>query len=193
LDAPIVLAAMSPQVQRRFVRLATLYSEQDGVIVRLLRDEKEHVLELYLNTREPLRAPAVVEFPQLNFEIVTNEKGRANFTPPGEIDSSVWSDISAVVHLPVRKIKIHLDDLRNGKKAVERISSGKDGLVVEFRLRSDQLMVHCLSNDTPAENVNYLLFNTADKKSSLLNLDHGIGLTTMTDRIVSSKEVILYY
>ncbi len=193
LDAPIVLAAMSSQVQRRFVRLTTLYSEQDGVIVRLLRDEKENVLELYLNTREPLKAPAIVEFPQLNFEIVTNKKGRANFTPPGEIDSSVWSDTSAVVHLPVRKTKIRLDDLRNGKKTVEKISSGKNGLVVEFRVRSDQLMVHCLSKGTSAENVSYLLLSTPDKKSCLLNLDHGIGLTTMISRIGNSHEVILYH
>ncbi|HKI45247.1 MAG TPA: hypothetical protein VKA08_07960 [Balneolales bacterium] len=193
MHTPIVLAAMSSQVQRRFVRLATLYSEQEGVIVRLLRDEQENVVELYLNTREPLKAPAIVEFPQMNFEIVTNEQGRANFTPPGEMDTSAWSDTSAVVHLPVRKTKIHLDDLRSGKKTVEKISTGKNGLVVEFRVRSDQLLVHCLSKHTSAESVNYLLLSTPDKRSCLLNLNHGMGLTTMTNRIGNSSEVILYH
>ena len=193
MDAPIVLAAMSSQVQRRFVRLATFYSEQDGIIVRLLRDEKENVLELYLNTREPLETSVIVEFPQLNLEIVTDENGRASFTQPSEFDSSVWCDAAAVVHLPMNKRKIDLEDLRNGGKKVEKISSGRDDLVVEFRMRSDQLMVHCMSQDTSAENVNYLLLSIPDKKSCLLNLDHGIGLITMTDRIFSSNEVILYH
>lgn len=193
IDAPIVLAAMSPQVKRRFVRVATLYSEQDGVIVRLLRDETEHVLELYLNMREPLDAPAIVEFPQMGFEIVTDLKGRATFAPPEEIDSLAWADTSAAVHLPFRKTRIHLDALRQGKSTTQKISSENDDLVVEFRLRSDRLMVHCLTEGGTAENVNYLLLKGTDEEPCLMNLDHGIGLTRMTSRFDESSEVILYH
>lgn len=192
-NAPIVLAAMGAHTRQRFVRIATLYSEEKGVIIRLLWDEEEKKLELYLHTGSPLEAPAVVEFPQMDLEIVTDTNGRADFEIPGEPDRSIWSDTSAVVHLPFSKTQVHLAGLSEGSKKAEKFVSDDEDLVVEFRLQSDQLMVHCLGEEALINSVNYMLISSPEKEKYLLTLDHGIGMTRITDRFGKNSEATLYH
>lgn len=189
----IVLAAMGQEVQHRFVRVATLYSEKDGIIVRLLSDEKKGVYELYLHAREPLSAPAIVAFPSMGFEVVTSSDGKAIFTPPSDIDRSAWPETKAVVHLPFGKTHLESADLKEGSKSVKKISSGDDELSIEFRIRSDQLMIHCHGEGNQEDSVSYLLINRKDFSPSLLALDHGVGFASFADWPNGDGDIMLYH
>lgn len=193
LYTPIVLAAMSQKVQQRFVRLSTLYSEEEGVIARVLSDEQEHVLELYLHSKEPLEASAIVEFPQLGVEVVTDENGRATFQPPEGLDRGTWSDTTAVVHIPFSKTKVDLENLGNDSKKKVKAASNDDDLEVEFRLRSDQLMVHCIGNGSFVNSIRYMLISTPNRQPFLLAFDHGMGITTIVKHFEKYGEMLLFH
>lgn len=193
IKGPIVLAAMGQEVQHRFVRVATLSSEEDGIIVRLLSDEKKGVFELYLHTREPLSAPAIVEFPLLGFEVITSEDGKAIFTPSPDIDRSTWSDTKAVVHLPFGTTHLESADLKEGSKSVKKVSWGTEELSIEFRIRSDQLMIHCHGEANQENSVSYLLISRKDFSPSLLALDQGVGFTSIMEWPDGDSDIMLYH
>ncbi len=193
LRAPIVLAATSASVQERFTRLATLYSEEEGFLVRILSDEKEKKLDLYLHTRTPLREPAIVEFPKLGIEIITDKKGRASFPDSKKIDYSVWSDTNALVHIPFAKSKIQMEELVRRQKMRVKILSGKDEIVIELRLNADQLLVHCLGEEVLVNRINYLLINSPEQSASMLPLEQGMGLTTAKNLQKGKSDLIIYH
>lgn len=193
LRAPIVLAATSASVQERFTRLATLYSEEEGLLVRILSDEKERKLDLYLHARNPLKEPAIVEFPKLGLEIVTDKNGRASFKHPAKLDYSEWANTKALVHIPFAKSAIQLEELVRRQKMRVKILSGKDEIAIELRLNSDQLMVHCLGDEALVKCTNYLLINSSEQPANMLLLEHGMGLTTAKNLVKGKRELILYH
>lgn len=125
---PTVLAADAPATtsdkrdspqddsseEKRFVLLASLASEEEKVLVRVLGDRKIGQGRLYvlsgLNEKSWGPEPhAVVSFPELGHDILTGEDGRAFFelhpesggAPVAQGQLEQWSGTHAVVHRPV--------------------------------------------------------------------------------------------
>ncbi|WP_103027362.1 hypothetical protein [Salinibacter altiplanensis] len=125
---PTVLAADAPPPRspavadsagNRFVDLASLSSDGEGVLVRVVGDRQTGHGRLYVlsasgDKTQRGEAYAVVSFPELGRDILTDEEGRASFELRigPEVENlrrsslEKWTGISAVVRRPVASAEV---------------------------------------------------------------------------------------
>ena len=111
----VVLAAMThASPAPRFQTVATLASAQKDVLLRLLRDNETDSYRLYILSDDPCqRKHAVVSFPDLALEVVTDDKGQAQFQLSDDKAPKSWDSLPSVLRLPVCEIRISAEQLRH--------------------------------------------------------------------------------
>jgi len=103
-----VLAASSDTLSvTRYHRLGVLSSEEEGVVLRLIYDAQENVVDVFLVSSEPRkRQHAIVSFPVLHLECVTDVEGRGRIPQGKEMREASWATQYAVVRLPMCEITL---------------------------------------------------------------------------------------
>ncbi|MDZ7291440.1 MAG: hypothetical protein ONB44_07640 [candidate division KSB1 bacterium] len=109
-----VLAAMSPATPRqRFQTVATFAAERHRTLVRILHDSATNNFKLYLLADDPRkREGAIVSFPKLAADFVTDERGRVAFQLPGHEQPQNWTTLEAELRLPVAEVCLSPDQLK---------------------------------------------------------------------------------
>lgn len=166
---PTVLAADAPaavpnESEKRFVDLASLSSDDEKILVRILGDRKTghgrlYVLSVSGDDTRTGEAHAVVSFPELGRDIVTDGEGRASFDlagiddGPGDLAQGSlkkWAEVSAVVRRPVAATELRPSETatlpetdpssREGSSSVDPSVEEMSSRVI-CRHRGDQLGV----------------------------------------------------
>lgn len=98
-----VLAAQSPADSAfRFQPVAVLTSDDQNVILRVLRDVDKGTFTVYVLTSEPeMRNKVVVSFPDLYADVTTDELGRAELRLTEDLIPKDWRAIQAYIRVPV--------------------------------------------------------------------------------------------
>ncbi|MCS3748931.1 hypothetical protein GGQ19_000082 [Salinibacter ruber] len=106
---PTVLAAETgaPETRMhtgegRFSVLAVLEAEEEDLLVRVIWDKDTRQARLYVLSELPeRRAHALVSFPSLGLDLITDEEGCREFNVPLRISQKHWAGTRAVVRRPV--------------------------------------------------------------------------------------------
>lgn len=116
----VVLAALTHEPPAlRFQTVATFTSAGQNVLLRILRDNASDCFRLYLLADpQSRRAHALVSFPALALEVLTDEKGRAAFTLAAHAIPKDWEAVQIVLRFPVHDLQLHTATL--GQNAVVR-------------------------------------------------------------------------
>lgn len=97
-----VLAAVSDRPANRFETVCTLAAPDHSVLLRIVHDDKSGEHRLYVLSKEsPDRAHALVTFPDLGLQFVTDERGRTVFEMPPAGEQYPWVDAQATFSIPV--------------------------------------------------------------------------------------------
>jgi hypothetical protein len=108
-----VLAAMSPAAPRRFQTVATFAAEPQNTLVRITHDNVTDVFKLYVLADDPRKREwAIVSFPQLAADFVTDDKGRVSFQLSGQARPENWAVLEAILRLPIAEVHLALDRLQ---------------------------------------------------------------------------------
>ncbi len=141
---PPVWKADAPQPSTRsaFTNVATLAHEDEGVLVRIMRDEMRGHYRLYI-LAEPQEtyAHALVELPEANVQMVTDERGRTRFSVSERVEPqdlgarAILRRAVGSVQLPAAGTVAPVE-LENGLRLVVRRADGS--VVVEASSENDQ-------------------------------------------------------
>jgi hypothetical protein len=103
-----ILAAASDTISAtRYHRLGVLSSEEEGVVLRLIYDAHNDVVDVFLIASEPRkREHAIISFPVLHLECVTDLEGKSRFRGVKEVREIEWATQYAVVRLPMCEIAL---------------------------------------------------------------------------------------
>jgi hypothetical protein len=105
-----VLAAMSPATPRRFKTVATFAAEPQNTLVRITHDNVTDVFKLYVLADDPRKREwAIVSFPQLAADFVTDDKGQVAFQLSAHARPENWAALEAVLRLPIVETHLPLD------------------------------------------------------------------------------------
>jgi hypothetical protein len=108
-----VLAAMSPAAPRRFQTVATFAAEPQNTLVRITHDNVTDVFKLYVLADDlHKREWAIVSFPKLAADFVTNDKGQVAFQLSAQARPENWAALEAVLRLPVAEAQLDLTRLQ---------------------------------------------------------------------------------
>jgi hypothetical protein len=105
-----VLAAMTAvQESDRFVSVATLASEEQNAVVRILEDKSTSRLKIYVITDDPTRrSHAILSIPELSADFVTDSRGQLEVKFP----KSNWQQLKGLLRLAVSHYELSPDDTR---------------------------------------------------------------------------------
>jgi hypothetical protein len=108
-----VLAAMSLATPRRFRTVATFAAEPQNTLVRITHDNSTDVFKLYVLADDPRKREwAIVSFPQLAPDFVTDDKGRVAFQLSTHARPENWATLEAVLRLPIAEVHLAFDRLQ---------------------------------------------------------------------------------
>ncbi len=106
-----VLAAMSAaRGNDRFRSVATLASEEQRAVVRILQDNSTNKLRMYVITDDPgKRSYALLSFPEISADFVTDRNGQIEVDFP----HSNWNHMKGVLRLAVAEHNVETQNLLN--------------------------------------------------------------------------------
>jgi hypothetical protein len=109
----MVLAAKTPETAlRKFQTVATLISEPHNTLVRIQRNNETQTYTLYVHTDDPRKREwAIVSFPELAADFVTDEKGQVTFQLPNDQIPANWEALKGILRLPVAEFHLSADQL----------------------------------------------------------------------------------
>lgn len=108
-----VLAAMSPTTPRRFQTVATFAAEPQSTLVRIMHDNAADIFKLYVLADDPYKREwAIVSFPQLAADFVTDDKGQVAFQLSAHARPENWAALEAILRLPIAAAHLALDRLQ---------------------------------------------------------------------------------
>jgi len=151
--APIYSLAADGESEKEIgVRnLATLYSDNPEIILRLMRDSKqsEDYLQLISDDTE-LISNVLVQIPDIDREFVTDESGRANVTVDSPVD---WNNVKWQIKIPdavfqLEPLTFDPDKVQYSKKMLlETDSNDRIQVMFESMARGKQISLRVLELD----------------------------------------------
>jgi hypothetical protein len=166
-----VLAAMSSDTaEMRFETVATLVSEKDGALVRILHDRSVNQFRVFVNVEDDSkRDHAIVSIPSIPLELVTDSNGQATFEIPRERIPLDWRGLNAMLRTPVATLRIDTTGLLLYDLPVAMEVPGLSG-IVKLSLRDGDILLEVprSSGDTPE--IAQAVITTPAGKSYLLVL-----------------------
>ena len=173
-----VLAAMTEQaVQHRFQTRATLASEQDGTLVKILHDNVANSFKLYILANDDRRRKhALVSIPALSIELVTNEHGQSSFSLPEAMGETDWNSVTAFLHLPVAEYTVSGAEIVGATSERPIVLGHADGTKYTLVLSHAKGKIRLDASSTRSEAPpNRALLMESQGNTSLLTLRNGIG------------------
>ncbi len=167
-----VLAAMSStQGSDRFRSVATLASEEQQAVVRILQDNNTKRLRIYVITDDPSKkSHAVLSFPEISVDIVTDSRGQI------EVDNvlSDWKDLKGVLRLTVAEHSMTADQLFNGNSGgVIQIEGGLHEVTVTYR--NNKLHIATFKKKHYAPDLNVAVISEKQNVNYFIPLTNGKG------------------
>jgi len=118
----VVLAAKShgKELSSRFETVATLASDEERMLLRVVHDTLTDVFRAYLHADDPSRLNgALVSFESISLNLVLDEKGQKEFTLPEKDRPRDWSLVGTLVRTALGILTIQTSSLRpNGSTTV---------------------------------------------------------------------------
>lgn len=183
-----VLAAMSAtQGSDRFRSVATLASEEQQAVVRILQDNSTKRLRIYIITDDPpKRSHAVLSFPEISADFVTDSRGQI------EVDyvPSNWKDMKGVLRLTVAEHSIPAQNLNydNGGGDTQ-VDGGLHAVAVTYR--DNKLHITTLKKKHYAPDLNVAVISGEKDVNYFIPLRNGKG-ECMISSLPESLMVRLY-
>lgn len=130
-----VLAALTDEPTRRFHTVATLASEEQRALIRITHDRTEDTFTLSVHSSDRVITDhAIVSFPELPAEFVTNAGGRVVFSLPASADAKKLGSSSCILASAVAEFRIPGEDTaRPGEGTVSEFRPSRGDS--RFRLR----------------------------------------------------------
>lgn len=123
-----VLAAVTERPANRFETLCTLAASDQSILVRIVHDEKNDQHRLYVLAKDPAdRAHALVDFPDLGLQFVTDRRGRTVFDMPPTGERYPWADAQATFSVPVAVETLRLSALCTDERGADERDAGRAG------------------------------------------------------------------
>lgn len=106
----VVLAAMTGVSDvAQLQSIATLASEEHGILVRILHDHRHKQYRIHIIEREqPQHEYAILTIEDINTDFVLDEEGKITFTPSDRINDLNWQNVEITYRTPVEKKSNHL-------------------------------------------------------------------------------------
>jgi hypothetical protein len=170
-----VLAAMSPSLPRRFQTVATFAAEPQNTLVRITHDNVTDVFKLYVLADDPRKREwAIVSFPQLAVDFVTDDKGRVAFQLSAQARPENWAALEAILRLPVAEAHLALDRLQPivAQQSLETMAAD---YAVALSYSDKILTIAVRSMKLHAQNIKMVVVKTAAGQTFLVTLRDGKG------------------
>ncbi len=91
-----------------FQTFSTLATEGGNVLIRVIGNRETGRGRVYILSDDPERtAWAVVSFPELGLDLVTDEHGIATFDLPEHTAPGEWADVTALLRRPIVEARLH--------------------------------------------------------------------------------------
>lgn len=170
----MVLAAQSERPQHRFDHIATLYSRNQDILVRILYDHEKECYELYLIMNNAGQQGLVlVTLPYYQKNLVTNEKGRVNFRLQRNRETDRWKDVQGILRSPLSYCRLHKGDI-DAVKPVKGITKQEGDYTFFLRSTSSNQKIEIEVRDErlSPNNLSKLLVKDSQGESSIFELNN---------------------
>lgn len=166
----ILAAASDVMSTARYRRLGVLSSEEEGVVLRLIYDAQEDLVDVFLISSESRkRQHAIVSFPVLHLECVTDREGKSRFRGVKQVRDIAWATQYAVVRLPICEVPLPLEgEARHavGEPESHMLSATVDAMRVSLAITPLQKQ---------ARPITTALLSDEGTQLSIVNLENGCG------------------
>lgn len=102
----LVLAAQTSTDSQELRTIATLASEEDETLVRILKERDEtyriHVISKLLDSRDR----CILSLTDIGVDLVINEEGRLRFSRSFDLEGYDWDSASYALRLPVKRFSV---------------------------------------------------------------------------------------
>ncbi|MGH7451491.1 MAG: zf-HC2 domain-containing protein [bacterium] len=170
-----VLAAMSPVTPRRFQTVATFAAEPQNTLVRITYDNVTDVFKLYVLADDPRkRGWAIVSFPQLAADFVTDERGQVAFQLSAQARPENWAALEAVLRLPIAAAHLAVDRLQQNS-APQLLETTAADYAVALSYADKTLTIAVRSIKSPAQIIQRVVVKTTTGQTFLITLRDGKG------------------
>jgi hypothetical protein len=158
----LVLAAQSGNTETETLRtIATLASEKDKTVVRVLDQKKSdqyqiHVLSNFLEPGDM----SILSISEIDTDFVINEKGRLFFKPDDDLENYDWNNASVTLRIPFEKISFSVAELdHTGEKVCKfddfllriKINEGRIAGNIESDTEDDPILTRVLTKGSFTE------------------------------------------
>jgi hypothetical protein len=170
-----VLAAMSPATPRRFQTVATFAAEPQNTLVRITHDNLTDAFKLYVLADDPRKREwAIVYFPQLAADFVTDDKGQVAFQLSAHARPENWAALEAVLRLPIAEAHPALDRLQQNSAPQSFETTAADYAVVLSY--ADKMLTFAVRSIKPhAQIIQRVVVTTTAGQTFLITLHDGKG------------------
>jgi len=165
-----VLAAMSEtQTNERFASIATLASEEQHAVVRILQDNSTNRWKIYVIIDDPAkRAHAMVSFPDVSMDFVTDSRGQLEVEHPlADLQS-----LRGVLRLAVAEHTVRTTALQSEDTQLT-LRGGLHSVSVAYVEKNLQIVVSKKKNYAPELQI--AVITTAAGESYYVPLENGKG------------------
>jgi hypothetical protein len=184
-----VLAAMSAALESdRFQSVATLASEKQQAIVRILQDNSTQKLRFFVITDDPRkRSHALLSFPEISADFVTDRWGQLEV----EFPHLQWDQIRGFLRIAVGIHTINTQNLtgRNGGKYYD-LNGELHTVSVAYQDKKLHIITSRKKNFTP--DLNIAVISGENDNSYFISLQNGAGECTIP-LLPESLTLRLYY
>jgi hypothetical protein len=168
----VVLAAMSPEPPApRFQTVATLVSAQKDTLLRILRDNAANAFRLYIlaeNRRQ--RENAIISFPELALDFITDEKGQAIFKLAEDAVPADWEAVKSVLRLPIREISLRVEQLQHNALTLDEAATDH---IIKIACTDDALTLELLPRRPDAPPIALAAIEGTAEQKFLMTLRDG--------------------
>lgn len=178
-----VLAAMTNEKGgQRFHTVATLTSESQGTVVRMVYDRSEESFKLYVHSDDPQkREYAIISVPEIGTDFVTDKKGQVTFRTADKSLQLGPGSLSGVLLTVVTTLSVAATDFKQAQPSDELAVTQTDGKhSVRLTYNNGLLNVAVQSQDNHLP-ITRLLVQPSEDRALLVALKDGAGGCNLDD------------
>jgi len=172
-----VLAAMTDEKGgQRFHTVATLTSESQGTVVRMVYDRSEESFKLYVHSDDPQkREYAIISVPEIGADFVTDKKGQVTFRTADKSLQRGLGSLSGVLLTVVTTLSVAAADFKQAQPSDDLAVTQTDGKhSVRLTYNNGLLNVAVQSRDHHLP-ITRVLVQLSEDRALLVALKDGTG------------------
>ena len=174
-----VLAAMTQDtLEQRFETVATLVSEKENALVRIMHDREENTYKLYVRAEDARkRDHVIVSFPELSTDLVTDQHGQDSFRLPESSHVRNWNSMNAMLHTVVAEYRVVGADLARSTEQTPLVldDTGEAGITLRLSYGDGTVTLEAQPTRDGAPAITRALVTVLGQTGVLVGLDDGRG------------------